>query len=408
MIELNEQQRLTILNRVGSTFAKKFYDPGLNGVELESLIESKRDCIAACKSTEEFEKEMNDLLKAFGTSHVGFFHQSVPRGSARQVIAATFCKAETKYGCRWIFQDVHSGGPADLSGIQPGDVLLLVGGRVICPPESPSFTIGSANSVTVAKPDGTTTTVALSVPMPKSLKPPVVIPRTVISRRLDGGVGLLKIAMFPGIVGIDIAKEMTEAVHALDCDRLVIDLRGNTGGGLGCLRLMSLLCPDKRPVGYSLSRRGAERGYRPEDLPKFDRIPPQKSGLIPLLFRFAFRDRSVALVTEGLGRQKFHGKIAILVNEHSASASEMVAAFAAENGLATIVGTKTAGRLMAASAFKVGLGYRVVLPIAAYKTWQGKMLEGVGVSPHIEAAFKPEADFRNMDTQLATAINTFR
>ena len=344
MIELNEQQRLTILNRVGSTFAKKFYDPGLNGVELESLIESKRDCIAACKSAEEFEKEMNDLLKAFGTSHVGFFHQSVPRGSARQVIAATFCKAETKYGCRWIFQDVHSGGPADLSGIQPGDVLLLVGGREICPPESPSFTIGSANSVTVAKPDGTTTTVGLSVPMPKSLKPPVVIPRTVISRRLEGGIGLLKIAMFPGIVGIDIAKEMTEAVHALDCDRLVIDLRGNTGGGLGCLRLMSLLCPDKRPVGYSLSRRGTERGYRPEDLPKFDRIPPQKSGLIPLLFRFAFRDRSVALVTEGLGGQKFHGKIAILVNEHSASASEMVAAFAAENNLATSVGTKTAGR----------------------------------------------------------------
>ena len=349
---------------------------------------------------------MNDLLKAFGTSHVGFFHQSVPRGSARQVIAATFCKAETKYGCRWIFQDVHSGGPADLSGIQPGDVLLLVGGREICPPESPSFTIGSANSVTVAKPDGTTTTVALSVPMPKSLKPPVVIPRTVISRRLEGGVGLLKIAMFPGIVGIDIAKEMTEAVHALDCDRLVIDLRGNTGGGLGCLRLMSLLCPDKRPVGYSLSRRGAERGYRPEDLPKFDRIPPQKSGLIPLLFRFAFRDRSVALVTEGVGGQKFHGKIAILVNEHSASASEMVSAFAAENNLATIVGTKTAGRLMGASAFKVGFGYRVALPIAAYRTWQGKMLEGVGVCPEIEVCFDTNAHVTSRDPQLDAAAAT--
>ena len=59
----------------------------------------------------------------------------------------------------------------------------------------------------------------------------------------------------------------------------------------------------------------------------------------------------------------------------------MVAAFAAENQLATIVGTKTAGRLMAASAFKVGFGYRVALPIAAYRTWQGKMLEGIGVCP---------------------------
>ena len=145
MIELSEKQRITILNRVATTAAKKFYDPMLNGVELESLVEAKRDCIARCKSTEEFEKEINDLLKAFGTSHVGFFHQSVPRGSSRQAIAATFCKAQTKYGTRWVFQDVHSEGPAHLAGIQSGDVLLQVGDREVVPPESPWFAMGSAN-----------------------------------------------------------------------------------------------------------------------------------------------------------------------------------------------------------------------------------------------------------------------
>ena len=115
---------------------------------------------------------------------------------------------------------------------------------------------------------------------------------------------------------------------------------------------------------------------------------------------------SVALVTEGLGGQKFHGKIAILVNEHSASASEMVAAFAAENNLATIVGTKTAGRLMGASAFKVGFGYRVALPIAAYRTWQGKMLEGVGVCPEIEVCFDTNAHVTSRDPQLDAAAAT--
>ena len=54
----------------------------------------------------------------------------------------------------------------------------------------------------------------------------------------------------------------------------------------------------------------------------------------------------------------------MLVNEHSASAAEMVAAFASEYQLATLVGTKTAGRLVATSAFKVGFGYRVVMPVA--------------------------------------------
>ena len=86
----------------------------------------------------------------------------------------------------------------------------------------------------------------------------------------------------------------------------------------------------------------------------------------------------------------------------------MVAAFAAENALAIIVGTKTAGRLMAASAFKVGFGYRVALPIAAYKTWQGKMLEGVGVCPHIEVGFKAGASLQERDPQLDTAIAAFR
>jgi len=90
------------------------------------------------------------------------------------------------------------------------------------------------------------------------------------------------------------------------------------------------------------------------------------------------------------------------------SASEMVAAFAAENALATIVGTKTAGRLVAANAFKVGFGYRVALPIAAYKTWQGKTLEGVGVFPQIDVGFQAEAKPDKSDPQMDAALFAVR
>ena len=44
---------------------------------------------------------------------------------------------------------------------------------------------------------------------------------------------------------------MSGAVAELACDRLIVDLRGNTGGGIGGLRLMSLMGPDRRGVGYS-------------------------------------------------------------------------------------------------------------------------------------------------------------
>ena len=168
---------------------------------------------------------------------------------------------------------------------------------------------------------------------------------------------------------------------------------------------MSHLCPDRRGVGYSVSREVARRGVDKNRLPAFDRIPNSKLGVVPLIFRFARARRSVAVFTEALGQQRHHGRVAMLVNEHSASAAEMVAAFASEYHLATLVGAKTAGRLVATSAFKVGLGYRVVLPVAAYYTWQGTNLEGRGITPDVEEPLSPEAVWRGMDNQLKRAVD---
>jgi C-terminal processing protease CtpA/Prc len=47
----------------------------------------------------------------------------------------------------------------------------------------------------------------------------------------------------------------------------------------------------------------------------------------------------------------------LLVDRHTASAAEMIVAFARENKLATIVGEKTAGRLLSATSVKVGNGF---------------------------------------------------
>src|SRR5207245_7648585 len=124
-----------------------------------------------------------------------------------------------------------------------------------------------------------------------------------------------------------------------------------------------------------------------------------------LFFRFATRGRSVAVFSEGLGEQKHQGRVVILINEHSASAAEMVAAFASEYGLATLVGVKTAGRLVAASSFKVGFGYRVALPVAAYFTWKGTNLEGRGVAPDVEERISPQSLWNGRDNQLERAID---
>jgi C-terminal processing protease CtpA/Prc len=168
---------------------------------------------------------------------------------------------------------------------------------------------------------------------------------------------------------------------------------------------MSYLTPDRLPVGYSVTRKDLDRpGFSKDSLPRFERIPDLKLGLLPLLVRFAILGRSVAVFTERKGAQRFHGRIAILVNEHTASSSEMVTAFASENDLATVVGSRTAGRLLGSDSFRVGHGYRLALPIVEYRTWRDTRLERNGVTPDIEVPFDAEAWRKGADTQLDAAI----
>ena len=61
-------------------------------------------------------------------------------------------------------------------------------------------------------------------------------------------------------------------------------------------------------------------------------------------------------------------------------------------------------KLVAASSFKVGQGYRVVLPVGAYYTWQGTKLEGVGILPDTAEQLTAECLAVGMDTQLDKAL----
>src|SRR5260370_8791689 len=211
--------------------------------------------------------------------------------------------------------------------------------------------------------------------------------------------------MFPGAVGIDLAHMLDTAfAHLRDSTRLIVDLRGNTGGGIGGLRLMSYLTPGKKEVGYSLTRARKEKGYAREKLPRFGGIPSHKATLFWLALRYGFIDKSILVVTEGLGPQKFHRRVVILVNEHTSSAGEMVAAFAEGNQLATILGPKTPGRLLSGTTFRVGSGYILGLPVAAYLTWQGRLIEGKDVSPGVSAELSPDRLMSGEDTQMQKAL----
>jgi C-terminal processing protease CtpA/Prc len=408
-MSLSLEDRTKIFDKVCRLVETKHFDPGMNGVNWKALAQSRRDHILKCADPEAFEREVHTLVAELKTSHTGFRHAGMRNIPARHAINATLHRLGENGNERWMFQDVHQGGPAYAAGIHPGDLLLECGGHEIRPPEDVRFSVGESASLLIEKLSGERHRVNVELPMPKSRKHPVTAPQAVHARKLTDEIGLLTVAMFPGAIGIDVAKDIDRGVAALDgCSRLIVDLRGNTGGGIGGLRLMSYLTPGKLEIGYSLTRKRRERGYKREELTRFARIPSHKATLVWLAARYAFVEKSILIVTEGLGSRNFHGRIVLLVNEHTASAGEMVSAFAEENNLAIIVGKKTPGRLLSGSAFKVGHGYILGLPVAAYLSWQGRMLENNGITPKFCIELSRDALRENRDTQLETSLEVVK
>jgi carboxyl-terminal processing protease len=409
---LSTDQRAAIFDRSVEKVTKYYFDPAYNGTDWPRLAKENRERIIAVEDPDEFELAMHDLVRSLRTSHTGFFHESVRRVPARLAIGATFRKMDAGDGkSAWVVQDVHESGPADLAGLKPLDVLVGINGATIAPPDQPMFPMGTLADLTVRR-NSDDLTLKMTVPAPRTRKQPYSEPRAVTFSKLDGNIGYVKVSILPGLLGLDVARQIDAAVIALaDCERLILDLRGHLGGGLGVLRLMSHLTAAKLPIGYTVTRKMANRGYKKEQMRKLDHLPTEKPNPLAILsmaVRFAGRDSSVVLVSEGLGNQKWQGRIVILTNEHTVSAGEMVCAFARENNLAKIVGTETAGRLIPGSGFKVGHGYMVIMPKAAYITWGGQRFEGRGIQPDVFVPWLPEAFAAGQDNQLECAMGIVR
>lgn len=358
---------------------------------------------------EGFEAGIRQLLLLLGSSHTGFYRKNgdVP---APHSIHATVSATQQAGRDVWMFLDIVDDGAAYQAGVRPGDLLFAVDGIPIMPPKPPVFKLGGRHRLTVGR-IGRTDTREVDVEVPSSAakdRPPMVEPRSITYRMLENSIGYVRIASFPGTVGLQFAAALDRVLAEFKsngCERLIVDLRGNIGGGLGSLRLMSYLCADKLPIGYSLTRRRLRAGYDRDRLPRIDRIPATKADQIRMAIRFKIfqRDRSVALFTEDLGNRPWHGRTVVLINEHTASAAEMVASFVKENRLATIVGANTSGQVLGGANFRLPGEYTLRIPVAGWYSWSGACIEGCGVSPDVIAPILKESIGAGQDTQIETA-----
>ena len=344
---MTTDQRKKILAKVDDLVRRKYFDPKFNGRDWPRMVAEHEGRIIGAADDEAFEREMNLLLGGLGTSHTAFFgpHTPVP---SRSSINATFRAVKTEHGERWAFQDVQPGGPADRAGIKPADLLMAVNNREVSPPVAPEFRMADTTALRVIHRNG-----AVKELESVSGNSEAEVRRLPVRRTAGGD------SESPGewdriSEGHDVPRHYRHRLRPRG---------GPRDAGAGELRpphrrsagesrrrhwriaLNELFKAGKVPVGYSLTRQRAVAGYRREDLPQFHEIPSRKWELPFLALRFIGRDQSIAVVTEGRGPQRYHGRVVILVNEHTAGTAEMVAGFVRENRLGKIVGGTTAGRL---------------------------------------------------------------
>ena len=408
-MSLGPRDRAEILASIKKLVLKHHINVGGVNYDTWTTLVDQRTPELLAVETAQFESGVRHLLSELGSSHTAFYHEDGRLVLPQHSINATLRGFSVGGSERWFFLDVFEDGPARVAGVKPGDMLLVVDGTEYLPPSMPPFDVGHTYRLKIADAHGENAReVAVEVPKRKGTKarPPIVEPKCLSHGMVAPNTGLLKVVYFPGPMGLRFAKDLDAAIADLKehgTNRLIIDLRGNIGGGLGLARLASYLCPGQIPIGHSLTPSRLRTGYKIEDLPPVP-MPSSKTELAWMLARFLFRDKSVVLHTQGLGPQPFHNHIVLLVNEWTNSAAEMVAGFAAENGFATIVGTKTAGNVLGAANFKVGRGYWVRLPVFGWYTSKGDCLEGKGVSPDVVVEVDPALLNTGVDQQMNKAI----
>lgn len=403
-----QQDRTAILAAIKNCILKRHFNVG--GVDYDEWARRFDDRAASllAGNLDEFEEGIRGALAELRSSHTVFYHERTNGLLPQHSIGATIRAFEHDGVQHWHFLDVFEEGLAELAGIKRGDILFSVDGTQYIPPNMPRFRIDATHRLTVSDAHRERQReVEIKIPFRKGTpeRPPIIEPTSPKHAIIQSRTGVLRIPFFPGPTGVSFANDLDLAIADIKnqgCDRLIIDLRGNIGGSLGFARLASYLCPGQVPIGHSLTPKRLRQGYTRDALPRVP-MPRSKTAFLWALARFAVRDKSVMLLTQGLGPQPFHRRVVILVNEWTNSAAEMLAGFASENRLATIMGTKTAGNVLGAVNQRLGWGYWLRVPVFGWYTAQGKCLEGAGVRPDQEVDVAQDLNALATDHQMRLA-----
>lgn len=259
---------------------------------------------------------------------------------------------------------VYEGQPADEAGLREGDILYQVDEREITDEEL-------SEVVTWIKgPEGTD--VVLHVlrdgeQMELSATRRKVQVQTVEYEMKEDHIGYIQVTEFDDVT-YDQFKHALDTLENDGMKGLVIDLRSNPGGGLDTVvNMLRLILPEGTVVSMK-DRDGQETSYDCD------------------------------------GKHEFTKPLVVLVNQYSASASEIFSGAVKDYGIGKIVGVTTYGKGVVQQIFDLHDGSSIKVTISEYFTPSGKSINGKGVVPDVEVEYIRDEENPDADNQLDAAL----
>lgn len=380
-----QEQKTSVLKAIQSTLVNRAFVPGIDFKKWDEFLEKKKEVLDEAKDVNDFTRVVNQALRDFGISHCRL---QTPRAAASRGKTTAVgpgvqvTPEETGLRVRRVFDQ----SDAKAQGLEEKDLILKVNGEKATKPENLVGEAGQKISLEIQKADGTTKTVELTF---KEYS--IVRKETLEWANEDTAV--IRIPTFSaGYDRANIEKLVGEA--NVKAKNLVLDLRSNGGGAVNNLNhLLSLLMPEGTTYGTYVSRRLADN---------YAKEMPDKPVTAEAIASWAPNKAK----TRKLTTDPFKGKIAVLINRGSASASEIVAAALQENVNAKLVGGKSAGAVLSSVFIPLVEGFSIQIPVSDYITVKGRRLEANPLEPDAaSAAIRKEGE---SDPAVVKAIELLR
>lgn len=245
-----------------------------------------------------------------------------------------------KMGDYVVVSEVYEGNPAHKSGLMPGDKVLSIEGKSMVKKSTDEVSTamkgpkGSSITMEVERPNQGKKTLNLT-------RDEIKIPDVPYSGIIKDKVGYIKLNSFTQTAHADVLKAF-EKLKSEGMQQLILDLRGNGGGLLiEAVKIVNMFVPKNQTVVTTKGRIQEEnKVYKALDNPK---------------------DLTIPLV--------------VLIDEGSASASEIVSGSLQDLDRAVVVGSTSFGKGLVQRTYDLKYGSKVKLTIAKYYTPSGRCVQ---------------------------------